>query len=257
MLVHPLPGFLVKEFNLWPVNSVQRDARLARLDLRLERFAELLQRGFLQVHGFRQAQVVKFLQMMPQRGIHFGFACRWVENVIVSDALLPGQFDRQEQQRRMNALVRCLFEIIPAQETQHESKLYEAILRSITTGFADDLVQHAREPLAHLAEQRPRHPDQFHRADRRHRLGSPPGVGPRREQAVLFQPVGQQRHLAEVVVGAEAGEHLLPPGDQTEHLERPRPDHVERVRHVALGEHQLTGRRPQELQPPARCLEAP
>ena len=74
ILVHALARFLVDEFDLRPVDLVERDARLARLDLRLERFIELVQRGFLQVHELRQVQIVELLEMMPQRRIHFGFA---------------------------------------------------------------------------------------------------------------------------------------------------------------------------------------
>src|ERR1017187_3605556 len=42
----------------------------------------------------------------------------------------------------MDALVLLLLEIVPAQKTQHEPELGEAIFGSVTPGFADDLVQH-------------------------------------------------------------------------------------------------------------------
>ena len=143
ILVHALAGLLVDEFNLRPVDLVERHARFARLNLRLERLVELVQRGLLQIHELRQVQVVEFLEMMPQRGIHLGFAGRRIEDVIVAHALLLREFDRQQQQRRVDALVRRFLEVVPAQETQHQPELGKAILGAVAPRLADDLVEHA------------------------------------------------------------------------------------------------------------------
>ncbi len=58
ILVHTLTGLFVDEFNLRPIDFVEYDARLARLNLRLERFIELIQRRLLQIHKLRQVQIV-------------------------------------------------------------------------------------------------------------------------------------------------------------------------------------------------------
>ena len=52
ILVHPLQGTLADELDLRPVDFVERHARLAGLDLRLERVVELIKRRFAQVHDF-------------------------------------------------------------------------------------------------------------------------------------------------------------------------------------------------------------
>ena len=41
----------------------------------------------------------------------------------------------------MDALLRCFFEIVPAQKSQHEAQLREAILRAVAAGLADELVE--------------------------------------------------------------------------------------------------------------------
>ena len=61
-----------------------------------ERFAKLIKRRFLQVHGLRQVEIVKFLEMMPQRGIDLSLAGGGIENVVVTNALFLREFDRQE-----------------------------------------------------------------------------------------------------------------------------------------------------------------
>src|SRR6185503_20056558 len=124
-------------------NLVERHARFARLNLRLEGLVKLVEGRFLQIHEFRQAQVVKFLQKMPQHRVDFRFAGRRIEEVIVAHALLLRELDGQQQQRRMDALIRRFLEVVPAQETKHEPKLGKAKFREVASGFADDLIEHA------------------------------------------------------------------------------------------------------------------
>ena len=81
------------ELKLRPVNLVEGDARLARLNLGFERFMELIQRCLLQIHELREVQIVEFLEMMPQRGIHLRFTARWIQNVIIAHALLFREFN--------------------------------------------------------------------------------------------------------------------------------------------------------------------
>ena len=113
------------------------------LYLRLERLMELVERGLAQVDELGQGQVVELFEVMTQRGVYLGFAGRRVEDVVIPDAFLLRQLDGQQQERRVDAFVRRVLEIVPAQETEHEPKLGKAELGPVAPRFADDLVEHA------------------------------------------------------------------------------------------------------------------
>ena len=99
ILVDALSCFFVDELDLRPIDFVQDYSRLARLDLRPEIFAKLVERCFLEIDELRQVQIVEFLEMMAEGGIHLGFAAGGVEHVIIADAFLFGKFNGQQQER--------------------------------------------------------------------------------------------------------------------------------------------------------------
>src|SRR5439155_8409684 len=94
-------------------------------------------RNLLQIHEFGQAQVVKVLEMMPQCRVDFRFTGRRTEDVIVAHALFLREFDGQKEQRRVDALMGRLLEVVPAQEAKHEPKLGKAKFRAVASRFAD------------------------------------------------------------------------------------------------------------------------
>src|SRR5262245_42090221 len=81
--------------------------------------------------------------MMTERGIDLSFARRGIQDVVVADAFLFRELDWQQKQRRVDALIRGLFEIIPTEETPQETQLGKAVLGAVAFGFADDFVEHA------------------------------------------------------------------------------------------------------------------
>src|SRR6266496_5062747 len=80
--------------------------------------------------------------MMAERGVHLGFARGRIEDIVVADAFLLRQLNRQEQQWRMDALGRRFLEVVPAQKAKHDPELREAVLRPVAPRFADNLVEH-------------------------------------------------------------------------------------------------------------------
>ena len=112
-LGEPLPRPLVDELDLRFIHQSQGHPRFAGADLRFEFPVKLLQRLFAQVHRLRQAQAIELVEMMTQRRVDLGFARRRVEQVLIADAFLLRQLDRQQQQRRDDALLRRFLEIVP------------------------------------------------------------------------------------------------------------------------------------------------
>ncbi len=74
------------ELDLWFIDLIERNSRLARLNLRFEQLMKVLERRFPEVNGLRQIQIVKLLQIVAQCRIYLGFTRRWVEDVVVANA---------------------------------------------------------------------------------------------------------------------------------------------------------------------------
>src|SRR5688572_4300347 len=144
ILIETLTGLRANQLDLRPIDEIERDARFRRVNLSFQRLIKLLERRLLDLHGFRQVEVVQFPEMMPQGRVHFCFSGGGLENVTVAYALFLRQLHRQEQERRMDALFGELLEIVPSQKTEHQAKLRKAIFRAVAPRFADHLVQDAR-----------------------------------------------------------------------------------------------------------------
>src|SRR5947199_4010416 len=80
---------------------------------------------------------------MAKRRIHLGLTGGGIKDVIISNAFFLRELDRQEQERRVNALVRRLLEVVPAQETEHEPQLGKTKLGSVAQRFTDDLIEYS------------------------------------------------------------------------------------------------------------------
>ena len=93
----------MNEFDARPVSFIESDARFTGVNLGFDQIKKLVQRGFTQIDGFREFQVITLCEVMPQRRIYFGFAARRVEDVAVANAFLFREFHRDEQQGRMDA----------------------------------------------------------------------------------------------------------------------------------------------------------
>ena len=143
VLIHPLAGLFMDQINLDAIHLVQRHAGFAGVNLRLERVEKLVQRGFLEIDELGEIEIIKFLEMMPQGGVHLGLGGDGIEHVIIAHAFFLGEFHREQEQRGMDAFVFILLEIVPAEETQDEAQLGEAIFRAVVAGFTDDFIQHA------------------------------------------------------------------------------------------------------------------
>src|SRR4051812_44788213 len=97
----------------------------------------------MEIDRFGQIEIIKLFEMMAQGGIDFGFGGRGVENVVIADTFLFREFDRQKQERRMNAFAGSFFQVMPAEETKNEAELGESIFDAVAAGFADDFIEHA------------------------------------------------------------------------------------------------------------------
>ena len=104
-LIEPLLRPLVNQLDLRPVLLRQRHSRLTGTDLSSEQFIERIQIRFRQVHDLRQIQSVELFQVVTQRRIHLGLTAERLEHIGIAHAFLPGEFHREQQQRRMNALL--------------------------------------------------------------------------------------------------------------------------------------------------------
>jgi hypothetical protein len=141
----PLAGALVDELNLGLIHQSKRHARFAGADLRFEFAVKLLQRDVAQIHRFRQPQAIQLVEMMTQGRIHLSFARRRFQHVLIAHAFLLRQFDREQQQRRDDPLLRRFLEIVPMQEHRHEPELGKAVLGPVAPGVGDQFVESARE----------------------------------------------------------------------------------------------------------------
>ncbi len=127
-----------------PIDFTQRDRLFAGVDLRGEKFVELVQRRLVQVDRLGQIEIVKLAQMVAEHRVYLGQMRRGLKRKTVANALLLGQLDRQQQQGRNDPFLRRFLQVVPAQETDHQLELGEAILGPVALGFADDFLQQLR-----------------------------------------------------------------------------------------------------------------
>jgi hypothetical protein len=144
-LFEPLTCPLVDQLDLGLRHQAQLHAGLGGRDLRLKLRMKVRDGGGAQIHRFGQRDAIDLAQLLPQHRIDFGLGGVGLQQVLIAHAFLACQIDRQQQQRRDDALVAVFLQVVPAQEGDHQRELREAVLGAVTARFLDDAVKRARQ----------------------------------------------------------------------------------------------------------------
>ena len=114
--VEALAGGLLDEVDLRAVDLLKLDGGLAGFDLFFEGSVEGVDGGFGEVDGLGEVEVVELLEVVSEDGVDLGDGADGSEVVGVADAFLLGELDGEEEERRVDAGVAFLFEVVPAEE---------------------------------------------------------------------------------------------------------------------------------------------
>ncbi len=140
-LLHALHRLLSDQADGGLLDQPQLDSGLGAPDLGQDVGMQLSQRGLAQVHRFGQPDVVQLAQVMAQHRVELRVAVLALDHVLVAHTFAFDQLDRQPQQRRQDALVRRLLQVVPAQEGDHQAQVAEAIFGTVAAGVRDQPVQ--------------------------------------------------------------------------------------------------------------------
>ncbi|MCY1218560.1 hypothetical protein D9M72_305090 [compost metagenome] len=144
-LLHPLQRLLPHQPHRGLVDQAQLDRGLGAANLREDARMDLRDRGLVEIHGLVQPDVVQLVQVMAQHRVELGLAARALDHILVAYALAFDQLHRQPQQRRHDALVRRLLQVVPAQERHHQAQVAEAVFGAVAAGLGDQAVERRRQ----------------------------------------------------------------------------------------------------------------
>ena len=128
------------------VHALEDHGGLGRGDLLGQGAVELGERLRLrEIHRGGQGEAVELLQVMGEDRVHLGELGGGLQRVRVAHALALHQTRGHQQERRGDALLRLVLQVVPVEEADHEAQLREAVLRRVAGRIEAQSVQRGRD----------------------------------------------------------------------------------------------------------------